>query len=81
MAQCSGFLLAENVEPCLSSQFVSLFNHPDFGPPDNRLTDALFGRSTQILASSLAGGNDAGFNPLYRIGGPCSIQLALKLQF
>jgi len=41
----------------------------------------LFGLSTQMLANSLAGGNNAGFNPLYQIGGPRSIQLALKLQF
>jgi hypothetical protein len=34
-----------------------------------------------MLASNLAGTNDAGFNPLYQIGGPRSIQLALKLQF
>jgi hypothetical protein len=35
----------------------------------------------RTLANSLAGGNNAGFNPLYHIGGPRSIQLALKLQF
>jgi hypothetical protein len=29
----------------------------------------------QTLASSLAGGENAGFNPLYQIGGPRSIQL------
>jgi len=34
-----------------------------------------------MLASSLAGGSNAGFNPLYQIGGPRSIQLALKLQY
>jgi len=46
------------------------------------LTDPLFGQSTQMLASSLgSGGANGGFNPLYQIGGPRSIQLALKLQF
>ena len=46
------------------------------------LTDPLFGHSTQTLASSLgSGGANGGFNPLYQIGGPRSIQLALKLQF
>jgi hypothetical protein len=34
-----------------------------------------------MLASSLAGSLGAGFNPLYQIGGPRSIQLALKLAF
>jgi hypothetical protein len=38
--------------------------------------------ATQMLASFLgAGGANGGFNPLYQIGGPRSIQLALKLQF
>jgi hypothetical protein len=34
-----------------------------------------------MLASSLADADNTGFNPLYQIGGPRSIQLALKLQF
>jgi hypothetical protein len=62
-------------------EFFNLFNHPNFGPPDDNITDALFGQSTQTLASSLAGTDNAGFNPPYQIGGPRSIQLALKLQF
>jgi len=34
------------------------------------------------LASSLgSGGANGGFNPLYQIGGPRSIELALKLAF
>ncbi|HVN19824.1 MAG TPA: hypothetical protein VMU05_13650 [Dongiaceae bacterium] len=38
--------------------------------------------STQTLANSLgSGGANGGLNPLYQIGGPRSIQLALKLQF
>jgi hypothetical protein len=42
----------------------------------------LFGYATQMLASSLgSGGANGGFNPLYQIGGPRSIQFALKLQF
>jgi len=54
----------------------------NFGNPNNDLTGPLFGRSTQALANSLgAGGANGGFNPLYQIGGPRSIQLALKVQF
>jgi hypothetical protein len=46
------------------------------------LTSSFFGRSTQTLANSLgAGGANGGLNPLYQIGGPRSIQFALKLQF
>jgi len=60
----------------------NLFNRPNFGPPDYTLTHPLSGQSTRTLASSLGpGGANRGFNPLYQIGGPRSIQLALKLQF
>jgi hypothetical protein len=42
----------------------------------------MFGHSMQTLASSLGSGDaNGGFNPLYQMGGPRSIQLALKLQF
>jgi hypothetical protein len=37
---------------------------------------------TEFLRGGLGtGGANGGFNPLYQIGGPRSIQLALKLQF
>jgi Carboxypeptidase regulatory-like domain/TonB dependent receptor len=76
------FQLTEKVGLRFRGEFFNLFNHPNFGPPDNDLTDALFGLSTQTLASSLgSGGANGGFNPLYQIGGPRSIQLALKLLF
>ena len=64
------------------SEFFNLFNHPNFGPPDNTPTNPLFGQSTLTLASSFgAGGANGGFNPLYQIGSPRSVRLALKLQF
>jgi hypothetical protein len=64
------------------AEFFNILNHPNFGNPNSVLTSALFGRSTQTLANSLgSGGANGGFNPLYQIGGPRSIQLALKLQF
>jgi len=64
------------------AEFFNIFNHPNFGNPNNTLNSPLFGRSTQTLASSLgSGGANIGFNPLYQIGGARSIQLALKLQF
>ena len=60
----------------------NIFNHPNFGSPTNYLSSPLFGQSTQTLASGLgSGGANGGFNPLYQIGGPRSIQRALKLQF
>jgi len=76
------FHLTEKLGLRFRAEFFNMFNHPNFGPPDNNLTDALFGQSTQTLASSLgSGAANGGFNPLYQIGGPRSIQLALKLQF
>ena len=76
------FRLTEKVGLRFRGEFFNLFNHPNFGNPNNNLTSPLFGQSTQTLASSLgSGGANGGFNPLYQIGGPRSIQLALKLQF
>ncbi len=76
------FRLTERLALRFRSEFFNIFNHPNFGNPNNMLTSPLFGRSTQTLASSLgSGGANGGFNPLYQIGGPRSIQLALKLQF
>ena len=76
------FRMSEKVGLRFRTEFFNIFNHPNFGNPNNTLTSKLFGQSTQTLASSLgSGGANGGFNPLYQIGGPRSIQLALKLLF
>jgi hypothetical protein len=76
------FRLTEKVGLRFRGEFFNLFNHPNFGSPIGDLTSSQFGYSTQTLASGLGpGGPHGGFNPLYQIGGPRSIQLALKLQF
>ena len=86
------FHLTEKLGLRFRSEFFNIFNHPNFGNPNNTLAcprttavctgNPLFGHSTQTLASSLgSGGANGGFNPLYQIGSPRSIQLALKLQF
>jgi len=76
------FHFTENLGLRFRTEFFNIFNHPNLGNPIGDLTSPLFGRSTQTLASSLgSGGPNGGFNPLYQIGGPRSIQLALKLQF
>jgi hypothetical protein len=76
------FHVTEKLGLRFRAEFFNIFNHPNFGSPNNTLTSPLFGQSTQTLASSLgSGGANGGFNPLYQIGGPRSIQLALKLQF
>ena len=76
------FHLTEKLGLRFRAEFFNIFNHPNFGNPINDLTSPLFGRSTQTLANSLgSGGANGGLNPLYQIGGPRSIQFALKLQF
>ena len=58
------FRLTEKMALRFRGEFFNLFNHRNFGPPNNNLTDALFGQSTQTLASSLgSGGANEGFNP------------------
>ncbi len=47
------FHLTEKLGLRFRGEFFNIFNHPNFGPPDNNLTDPLFGHSTQTLASSL----------------------------
>jgi hypothetical protein len=66
----------------------NVLNHPNFAPPIGNLGDPQglnlqFGQSIQMLGQGLAGLNQGGgsFSPLYQIGGPRSIQLALKLVF
>jgi len=76
------FALSERFSLQASADMFNIFNHPNFGSPVNYLTSPLFGQSTQTLNNYLgSGGQSGGLNPLYQIGGPRSVQLALKLQF
>jgi hypothetical protein len=64
------------------AELFNLPNHPNFAPPQSGLGSADFGQSTQTLAESLGGNVGAGgFNALYQLGGPRSIQFGLKLHF
>jgi hypothetical protein len=64
----------------LRAEAFNLFNHPNFALPENNLTSAQFGRATRTLATSLSSPG-IGLSPLYQIGGPRSIQFALRLGF
>lgn len=76
------FNLTERIGLQFSGELFNILNHPNFGQPTGTLSSALFGQSTAILATSLgSGGTSGGFSPLYQIGGPRSMQLALKLMF
>ncbi|HUL01659.1 MAG TPA: TonB-dependent receptor [Gemmatimonadales bacterium] len=82
MALQRRFRVIGDVTLLFRAEFFNIFNHPNFGSPNGDLSSPLFGRSTQTLANSLgSGGASGGFNPVYQIGGPRSIQLAVKLQF
>jgi hypothetical protein len=82
------FNLSERFIVQFRAEAFNLFNHPNFGDPGaratltNSLTNPLFGQSTLMLGKSLgSGGIQPGLNPLYQIGGPRSMQFALKLKF
>jgi hypothetical protein len=86
------FALTERVALDARIEAFNIFNHPNFAQPQNILgsvdssgvltprTD--FGVSQSILSRSLQPNSfGAGFNALYQVGGPRSMQLALKLEF
>ena len=63
------------------TEMFNVLNHPNFGPPSGQLGAGGFGISSHLLSQNLSGSNlgGGGFSPLYQIGGPRSIQFALKL--
>ena len=64
------FAFSRRVRPQLRAEVINFFNRPNFG------------EATQTLARSLgAGGANGGLSPLYQVGGPRSVQLAVRLQF
>ena len=70
------FALTERVALQARADAFNLFNHANFDNPVAILTDPNFGRATQTLGSGLGG-----LSALYQIGGPRSVQLALKVIF
>jgi len=72
----------EHIKLQLRAEAFNIFNHPNFGNPNNILTGNFFGQSTQMLGRSLGtGGINGGLSPIYQIGGARSIQISLKLMF
>jgi hypothetical protein len=82
------FRLHDAVRLQFRAEMFNVLNHPNFGPPSGAFGFGGFGLSTQMLGRSLNGGSTGqsnlgggAFDSLYQIGGPRSVQLALKLIF
>ena len=73
--------LTEKVNLQLRVEAFNVFNHPNFADPVGSLDDSQFGLSGTMLNNALGGTSEGSFSPLYQIGGPRSLQLALKFQF
>jgi len=70
------FKLTDKLALQFRAEAFNVFNHPNFGTIQTSLTSPTFGRATEMLNTRLGG-----LNPLYQMGGPRSMQFALKLQF
>jgi len=77
------FRIHEAVRLQFRAEMFNVLNHPSFGQPNAQFGNAGFGLSYQTLGQYLSAGNAGGgaLSPLYQIGGPRSIQFALKLSF
>jgi hypothetical protein len=78
------FVIREALRLQFRAEFFNILNHPNFGPPSGSFGVGGFGLSNQILSQSLSGFGSSGtgaFSPLYQIGGPRSMQFALKFSF
>jgi hypothetical protein len=73
------FPIVERVYLQFRADVFNVFNHPNFANPQGSFPGPQFGMAAQMLNQGLS--NGAGLNALYNIGGPRSIQLALKLYF
>jgi hypothetical protein len=70
------FPIHERLKLQFRAEAFNIFNHPNFGFVNPYLGQPTFGQATATLNTSLGT-----LNPLYQMGGPRSLQFALKLLF
>jgi hypothetical protein len=70
------FPIYENLKLQFRAEAFNIFNHPNFGIINTNIGQSTFGQPTATLANSLGI-----LSPLYQMGGPRSMQFALKLVF
>jgi hypothetical protein len=76
------FGIRETMKIQFRAEMFNVLNHPNFGQPNGLLSGSpTFGEATQMLGQSLAGAGTTGLTPLHQVGGPRSIQFALKFAF
>jgi hypothetical protein len=68
------FPVTEKLKLQIRGEAFNIFNHPNFGAISSDLNALNFGEATNMLNRQLGG-----INQLYQIGGPRSIQFALKI--
>lgn len=72
----------ESLRPRICAEMFNAPNRPSFAGPVGMLHAPPIGYSTRMLGRSLGrDGVNGGLNPLHHIGGPRSIQLALRMVF
>jgi hypothetical protein len=70
------FPIHERLRLQFRAEAFNIFNHPNFGVINPNFGQKTFGQATQSLAASLGI-----LSPLYQMGGPRSMQFALKFVF
>jgi hypothetical protein len=70
------FPIGERLKLQFRAEAFNVFNHPNFGTIETSFGNNLFGQATASLAQSLGV-----LSPLYQMGGPRSLQFALKLTY
>jgi hypothetical protein len=77
------FRIRETAKIQFRAEMFNVLNHPTFGPPVGNIAfKSQFGLSTQTFGQFLSGvPGSGGLNSRYQIGGPRSMQLALRVSF